>query len=141
MRARVSQVAQPHAHIMVHWSGNGEANGDTQNGVRYGQRIEVAVLEKNKASGETPKQSNGHENRVRKMRHRKDDSRHSRPESRVWKQAQESRQEKALQQELLPEGPEGIARIGFDKKNRGAGYVQRVSRGSNGDGHSGSEQR
>jgi len=116
MGVAVSEVVQPDAHIMVYRRRNGDGERDSQNGVHDGQRIEIAIVEKEQAGGQSPKQGDGRENGAGQMGRGEDERGDDGGELWVGKQSQETREKKALQQELLHECPEDVARIGLDEK-------------------------
>ena len=153
MGVAVGEVAQPDAHIVVHRRWNGDGERDSQDGVRQGQRIEIAIVEKEQAGGEAPKQGDGHENGAGQMGRGEDERGDEGGEFWVGKQAQDAREKKALNQELLHEGPEDVARIGPDGEKRSGGksapatktcrwrprQVQSAHPDGKGDGYSGEQ--
>ena len=116
MDVAVSEIAQPDAHVMVHRGWNRDGERDAQDGVRQGQGVEIAVAEKEQAGGESPKQCDGRENGAGHMGRGEDERSDGGGEFWIGKQAQETREKKALHQELLHEGPEDVARIGLNEK-------------------------
>lgn len=74
----VGQVAEADAHVMVYRSGDGDGDGNTHDGVRHGQWIEVAVLNEEQAGGETPDQGDRREQWIGQMSEREKDSRKER---------------------------------------------------------------
>jgi hypothetical protein len=126
---------------MTDCSGNGDGNSDSQDGVRHGQCIDVAVTEKEQARGQAPEQSDRRKNGAGQMRGGEDHRGREGREFWVGKQAQKARKKEALEQELLHEGPDDIAHIGPDEEKRSGGNVQRSQPDGEGNGDGGDQQR
>ena len=74
----VGQVAEADAHVMVYRSRNGDGDGDSHDGVRNGQWIEIAVLKKEQAGGKAPYQCDRCEQGIGQMSEREKDRREER---------------------------------------------------------------
>ena len=95
-RRMISEIAKANPHVANDRAGHANRKSDAQDGVRDGQRIEVAVAQKEEARCETPDERADRQDRVGQVGERKDCRSRKRGSLRAARQAQEAQQEVAL---------------------------------------------
>ncbi len=139
MHVPVSEVAAADTHIVIQRARNGDGDGDSKDGVRNGQGIEVAVAEKDETRGKAPDQGDRGENGVGQMRQREDQGSDECGEPGVWKEPKQTGEEKALEQELLRGGPKRVGPIGLDEEEGRGGNMHSAKTRGREDGQSSDE--
>jgi hypothetical protein len=111
----IVQVSEADAHVVIQWAGDGDGHADAEDGVGDGQRIEVAIAQKEKAGGETPHRCDGREDGVGQVGEREHGGGGDDGSGGGGEQAEESEEKDVLEEKLLHTGPDSIAPEDFDE--------------------------
>ena len=122
----VVEVAETDAHIVVNGSGDGDADSNSEDGVRQCDGKEISIAEKDQATGKSQNQRDGDKDGIGQVRDGEDERRKKRRGICVGQKAKEARQKDGLNKKLLCEGPEDVARIRFRELDGAARQAKSV---------------
>lgn len=119
----VFEVAEADAHVVVDVVGDGDGEAHAEGSVGEGERVEVAIAQEEEAGTGAPDEGKRHQDRIRDVGCGEENRCEGDGGSACHAEAEESKQDEDLQDELLHQRPERVAE---DVNGDGERSVERV---------------